>query len=420
VTREPPAGNLPAAADQGWEQREAADPENPGFNKACFYNTVTGESRWDKPGGQELSWRGRLSNMRRKAGEERLGLWGEAALAVAPWGLFCITSCMWSFFWHGSSGILSVLTVLGLLLLVLRVLISTGFGDYKVFGKKLGRPPAPRLGPNAHAWAHPRLFIACILAVVSGAAVGYYNYHSYVRDYWAFHEHWHYTNVWPEEPAAAHRDASAIVFAEGARPDASKSAVYTVGHHSFCAAPIRMLGQGGGANVQYFAVGIDCCSRQPQVFDCGAAQNEAARAGVVVYNRTNFYDFLIAPEYPFYQKAAEIATARFQLASTAKPIFLLWTSDIEWENARIVWNAWKFLLWVAVLALPLLVVLELGISRASAIARAGYGRSRKGNENTSRDAIEAKRKAAAGLASLPPPVPFTPAGAAGNRPGAGR
>lgn len=399
-----------AAADRAWEQREAADPENPGRTKTCFYNTLTGESKWDLPSGQDTSWRGRLANMRKKAGETHLGIWGEAALAVAPWGLFCLTSCLWSFFWHGSSGILGVTTVLGLLLLLVRLLMSFGLGDLKVFGRKLGNPPPVRHTPNAHAWAHPRLFISCMLGVSLGAAVGYYNYQSGVVDYWSFFEHWHYTNVWPEEPAAAHRDASAIVFSEGAQPDASKSAVFTVGHHAYCAAPIRMVGQAGGNGVQFFAVGRDCCSRQPIGFTCGAAGNPAARAGLVVYNRTNFYDFLLSRDFEFYQEAAAIATARFQLAAATTPIFLTWTSDIEWSNSRIVWNAWLFLLKTAVLTLPLLVVLELGISRASAVARAGYGGFRKGNEATSRAAQTAKK--AKGPA-LPAPVVFHAAGAGG-------
>eukprot|EP00929_Paragymnodinium_shiwhaense_P007347 TRINITY_DN111251_c0_g1_i1.p1 TRINITY_DN111251_c0_g1~~TRINITY_DN111251_c0_g1_i1.p1 ORF type:complete len:454 (+),score=93.33 TRINITY_DN111251_c0_g1_i1:133-1494(+) len=395
----------PAAADTAWEPRAAPDPENPGQHKTCYYNTVTGESRWEKPAGQELGWRGRLRNMRKQAGESGHGIWGEAALAVAPWALFVLTSATWSFFWHGSSGILGVATVVLLLLLLVRMLISLGLGDVKVFGKPLGKPPALRHGPNAAAWAHPRLFAVCMLGVASGALVGYYNHQSGVRDYWAYYEHWQYTNVWPDEPAAAHRDASAIVFAEGARPDPSRSAMYTVGHHAYCAAPVRLAGQAGGSNVQYFAVGKDCCGRDPQVFSCGDAGSLAARAGLVVYDRTTFYDFLLARDYDFYQQASQIAIAKYGLAAAGTPIFLHWTTDIEWANSRIVWDAWIFLLKLDVLSLPLLILLELGVSRASAIARSGYGRVRKGNEATNRDSAAQAKKTAG---PPPPSVVFTP------------
>jgi hypothetical protein len=67
-----------------------------------------------------------------------------------------------------------------------------------------------------------------------------------------------------------------------------------------------MSGQARSHKIQYWAVGRDCCATQPSTFSCGDAELPAARAGLVVYNRTRVYDFLVPRDVDFYEEAARI------------------------------------------------------------------------------------------------------------------
>lgn len=185
------------------------------------------------------------------------------------------------------------------------------------------------------------LSLLCAIAVVLGALAGGVAYCSGAIDYWAFDEHWQYTNVWPTELAAAHRDASALVFAQGTAPDARKVAGYTVGGHTYCVAPITMRVSLGIPDIQYWAAGRDCCEGDER-FTCDDAGLDSARAGLVLRNRTfEFYSAFVTHEVDYYAEAARHARVKFNIVSTEEqPIFVRWVWDLDagrvdfWRRSR--------------------------------------------------------------------------------------
>lgn len=186
------------------------------------------------------------------------------------------------------------------------------------------------------------LSLLCLIAVVLGALAGGVAYCSGAIDYWAFDEHWQYTNVWPTELASAHRDASALVFAQGTVPDVQKGSGYTMGGHTYCVAPITMRDINLGIpDIQYWAAGRDCCEENER-FTCDDASLDSARAGLVLRNRTRtFYSAFVTHEVDYYAEAARRAKVKFNIASTEEePIFVRWVWDLDagrvdfWSRSR--------------------------------------------------------------------------------------
>lgn len=175
------------------------------------------------------------------------------------------------------------------------------------------------------------LLLLCGISVLLGAVAGSLCYCSGAIDYWAYEEHWQYTNVWPTELASAHRDASAFVFAQGAAPDTTKGTGLTVGTHTYCVAPITMgITNSGVPDVQYWAAGRDCCPKDGS-FICDDAGVEDARAGLVMYNRTfEFYSAFLPREIDYYNEAARRAILKYSIVSTAEePVFVRWVRDLD-------------------------------------------------------------------------------------------
>lgn len=351
-----------------------------------------------KAEGQAAARREKALRMRKQAGN----LAAEAFTAMVPWSMFVVLSICWTFLFHASPGSLIGLSSIVALIFLVLLIISCGFGHLSVGGRQL------HVGETGNGpYAQPRFFVMCLLGICGGILTGYYNYDSGFRDYWSFFEHWQYSNVWPDEPAAAHRDAAAIVFAEGSRPDAASSSSFTSGHHSYCAAPVRMSGTGNAHRIQYWAVGVDCCSSDPLEFKCDDADSLTARAGLVVYNRTHVYDWYLTRDMDFFEKAARMATAKYGIASVEEPIFLRWSQDIESQNNHIFTAAMLLLFKAAIFTLPVFILVELGLHRAQALSELGYKKMKKGSgpnmqsEASRKKGSPAAKKSASGAAASP-------------------
>merc|ERR1719352_1594697 len=111
----------------------------------------------------------------------------------------------------------------------------------------------------------PDRFIALcsLIALLLGAPSGWYIHEKRVQYWYGLQYGQHYSNVVPTQLAAAHSDASVIGFEEEAAVDVAYTSGFKAigqGGHVFCAAPITTGGDPAG-QVQYFAVGRDCCCR---------------------------------------------------------------------------------------------------------------------------------------------------------------
>jgi hypothetical protein len=316
----------------------------------------------------------------------------ELKTACIPWVFFVCAGLAFTLGFHHSPGFLTCLSLFVLSLLLLRAAVASGAGltiaPYLL--RMLPRSASASKAAAALAGRSPggdhatRLLLTCALAVAIGSGVGYYNYRSTVDHYWAYFERRHYTNVWPEEPAAAHADASAITFAAGSRPEVAHAGGLQAGSHTYCVAPVHVPGAAAvaSARVEYWAIGRDCCiggmRRESDAghFSCGDASDDKARAGLVFYNRPDGY--LLAGT-SLYAKAARMVAAQYGLKSASDPIWVIWTSDLDRANFRRVGDALLFLLYASIIALPFLAVLELGAKRTQGIgqnALAGVTRRR--------------------------------------------
>eukprot|EP00438_Fugacium_kawagutii_P025670 Skav205815 [mRNA] locus=scaffold307:430550:432604:+ [translate_table: standard] len=83
---------------------------------------------------------------------------------------------------------------------------------------------------------------------------------------------------------------------------------------TYCVAPIV---DAATSSVQFFAAGIDCCSRGK--FECDDAWDEKAHAGLVLRHAW----------HPQYALAVKQAAAAFGLTTAKNPLFVQWVVDPE-------------------------------------------------------------------------------------------
>lgn len=201
----------------------------------------------------------------------------------------------------------------------------------------------------------------CLLAIIIGSVLSFYNYAVNLRGFYAFVDHRQYSNVWPTESAEAHRDAAAIVFAEGARVDLRLHSITASGLHTYCVAPITMRETDTGTpDVQYWAAGKDCCTESK--FACGDVHDAKARAGVAIQNETNaLYSAIESREVEYYAEAARRGMLRFGIVSTAeRPFFLKWTRDLDVERNAFFRNGVLFLVLTSLAYLVICFAFALG------------------------------------------------------------
>lgn len=205
------------------------------------------------------------------------------------------------------------------------------------------------------------VYFMCGVAVVLGSFAGYFIFCFHSYDFEAFWNHRQYANVWPTEPAAAHRDASALVFSEGARPDVRLMGSYSGVYGTYCVAPIAMGGliEPDHGDIQYWAVGIDCC--RGGRFECGASSDLSARAGMVVYERQHLFSTWFPREADMYKQAARMVAAKFGAHSADRPIFVRWVKDLELAHAAYAQQAFSTWFKFAIASLPLWLLLSIGL-----------------------------------------------------------
>jgi hypothetical protein len=233
----------------------------------------------------------------------------------------------------------------------------------------------------------PQRFIALcsLVALLLGAPSGWYIHEKRVQYWYALQYGQHYSNVVPTQLAAAHADASIISFEAEAIVDTAFTSGYRSigqGGHVFCAAPITAGGDPTG-QVQFFAVGRDCCCRpcpalgilglekkdEPFDFDqfrdcckdqaqmtCDGVGTEGRHTGIVIH------DFGTLPSRSdHYRDAVKLAAATWDLPMAEEPIMVRWVEDsqVDATIAQWKWEATYYMFGVMIFGL---VALYYGIS----------------------------------------------------------
>lgn len=195
---------------------------------------------------------------------------------------------------------------------------------------------------------------AVAFAIFSGGVAGTCVHLAKLGDYMAYHSKRHYTNVAPEEPAGAREDGSVLVFMEGARPDGSRATAYHRNGIKFCVAPIAMDPSYADSlavqtDIQYWAAGQDCCLGH-EGFTCGASKNPGARSGIVLARMNGWNERLkeviATPELNYYDEAVLMATAKYDLTTSADHMYVNFVDDIDKAEWNMYWDAWKYWMFV--------------------------------------------------------------------------
>lgn len=166
------------------------------------------------------------------------------------------------------------------------------------------------------------------LATTCGAAVGYNIYDRISVLYWLSASRASYTDVVPSNLGASYADAASLTFSQDARVDLRRVLGFRNwdgDSSTYCVAPVldRTLVAESG-EVQYWAVGTDCCGPS-WGFRCGAVLNPAARSGLVISRGAG--SRRAAEKYHRFQLAAHQAGAMYGIRAADEPVFVRWSED---------------------------------------------------------------------------------------------
>merc|ERR1719453_750902 len=194
-----------------------------------------------------------------------------------------------------------------------------------------------------------------LLALLMGSYVGWYIHERYVLLYYASLHGERYTNVLPVQTASSHSDASIIDFANSAYVMLGESLSFhpITSSHRYCVAPILEPSQTN--DVQFWAVGTDCCSPK-EGFKCDAAgkaedpesmpaaePNRGPHSGVRVFDIGT-----LVTDADHYKDAIRMAEANSELRGAEDAILVRWvlTTEVDATIAE-EWHAAHLWLFVA-------------------------------------------------------------------------
>jgi hypothetical protein len=192
------------------------------------------------------------------------------------------------------------------------------------------------------------MFLICAFAIFAGGIIGTSIHLTELLDYWPYYQKRHYTNVAPDEPAASHADASVIVFMEGARPDGSREMGYRRHGNLYCVAPIAIEpgysdSEAPDPDIQYWAIGIDCCGGI-KGFHCDDAENAKARSGLVMQELSGadkMLEGIMSNDHmAFFEKAVKMSLTKFDLTSPKERLFVRYVKDINKARNEYYTQAW--------------------------------------------------------------------------------
>jgi len=262
-------------------------------------------------------------------------------LVVCPWLLFVGLSCLFTFAYHRFYDTVWIVVIFCFVFSLI---------------------PAC-LGRSRKTVAFLFIGLLCAVATIAASACGLYNYHENMFAYWSYLNNGVYTNLMPSEPAASHTDAGKIFFSDFARVDTTKAVGYKDGP-VYCVAPV--LDDVPIAQVQYWAVGQDCCSQRAD-FNCDDSWSPKAHSGVVILESNEW----LPSHRDVYLKSVKLAESTYDIVSAPNPVFVRWVAEPEIVQDDYWRSGVGFL--VAEVCIYLLVSIILGIIAQQSIKRTTQG-----------------------------------------------
>jgi len=194
-----------------------------------------------------------------------------------------------------------------------------------------------------------------LLALGIGTCCGLRNYHDSIYFYWSAAAGRDYTNVAPDSLAEAHQDAGIMVFSDDAVVDKTKPIGFKAGS-IYCVAPVIRFEATHASEIQYWAAGVDCCSRRG-FYTCNDVGNKDAHSGMVIKHTDSIFSGL---HMQHFKHAIKMASEVYGLTTVEDPILVRWVHDVEVTSNKFlsdgIWGLVEQGLWYLVVSVFLACV----------------------------------------------------------------
>jgi len=188
------------------------------------------------------------------------------------------------------------------------------------------------------------------LAIAFGSLLGHSYYCSHFIQVWSYDNKAGYIGVHAASPANSKSDAGSFAFTKTTHVDVTQPIGYKRGD-VYCVAPI-VDDSINDATVNFWAVGLNCCGAR-DAFRCYDSLDPRARGGMVVAAERES-DFHSDP-LEMYKKAAEIASARYDLKQSPNVMFVYWMYDLAGERTKIATEAYYRFIYAGLIFLAILL-----------------------------------------------------------------
>lgn len=135
-----------------------------------------------------------------------------------------------------------------------------------------------------------------------------------------------YTQVGASDPAETHRDAGILEFVQGTGLKMLASVGWKGSGHTYCVAPVVDEALETQPEVQFWAVGFDCCEARSD-FHCDDSGNSGALSGVVSQWNEHVVTALLPDHREQFLAAIRLAAAAHSMEAAHTPILLRWVES---------------------------------------------------------------------------------------------
>lgn len=170
-------------------------------------------------------------------------------------------------------------------------------------------------------------------AAVVGLVMGFFMYFRSIAYFWKYDEMRSYTNVAAAQDSSAFRDGGLFLFTEDTRLDALR----TVGYQSkwtgetYCVAPLVDVTMNQASDINYWAVGMNCCAPRGR-FQCGDAEDSSTRSALRALEPSEvarpFMQWAMqGARYDKYLEAIRLQEATYYTKASQHPTLVYWSKD---------------------------------------------------------------------------------------------
>lgn len=181
-----------------------------------------------------------------------------------------------------------------------------------------------------------RFGVLWLIATCAGTLVGSYCYYQHMIFYYTYQDMRAYTNVAASQPGSSFKDASMIMFTQDSMVDISRALGYMAPENTdtYCVAPVVASGMTSDQEIQFWAIGKNCCHPRGS-FNCDSSHDAAARSAIMLLEPDDLVSWLTKPllagvaDREAFAKAIELNEAEYNTVTAKRGDrrLLRWAQD---------------------------------------------------------------------------------------------